>query len=127
MARHFSGLQCWRRSAISASLCMRLSTPELPGRHLDSNLLAHISDFQKRGADWLSGNRKKKHRLPTGFQKVLFHNVQGLQALLMCNSSYFSEMARNSSKIGKAILERAAQLAVRVTDPNARLPREESG
>ncbi|XP_051021810.1 60S ribosomal protein L32-like [Acomys russatus] len=72
-------------------------------------------------------NKKTKHMLPSGFQKFLAYNVKELEALLMCNKSYCAEVAHNvSSKNGKAIVERAAQLAIRVTHPNARLQRKEN-
>uniref|UniRef100_A0A2R9AE28 60S ribosomal protein L32 n=1 Tax=Pan paniscus TaxID=9597 RepID=A0A2R9AE28_PANPA len=53
-------------------------------------------------------NKKTKHILPSGFQKFLVHNVKELEVLLM------------------SIVERAAQLAVRVTNPNARLCSKEN-
>ncbi|XP_044116104.1 60S ribosomal protein L32-like [Neovison vison] len=71
-------------------------------------------------------NKKTKHMLPSGFRKFLVHNVKELEVLLMCNKSYCAEIAHNvSSKNQKVIVERAAPLAIRVINPNARLRSEE--
>ncbi|XP_006894010.1 PREDICTED: 60S ribosomal protein L32-like [Elephantulus edwardii] len=72
-------------------------------------------------------NKKTKHMLPSGFHKFLVHNVKELEVLLMWNKSYGAEIMHNvSSKNLKAIVERAARLAVRVTNPKARLRSEEN-
>ncbi|KAM8928996.1 large ribosomal subunit protein eL32-like [Lycaon pictus] len=72
-------------------------------------------------------NKKTKHMLPSGFWKFLVHKVKELEVLMMCNKSYCAEIAHNvSSKNHKAVVERAAQLAIRVTSPNARLCSEEN-
>ncbi|MBZ3877101.1 60S ribosomal protein L32 [Sciurus carolinensis] len=56
-----------------------------------------------------------------------FHNLKEPEVLLMCNKSYCAEIAHSvSSKNRKAILEGAAQLAIRVTNPKARLCSEEN-
>uniref|UniRef100_G1PZI9 60S ribosomal protein L32 n=1 Tax=Myotis lucifugus TaxID=59463 RepID=G1PZI9_MYOLU len=72
-------------------------------------------------------NKKTKHMLPGGFRKFLVHNAKELEVLLMCNKSHCAETAHNvSSKNRKAVVERAAQLAIRVTNPNARLHSKEN-
>ncbi|XP_044770838.1 60S ribosomal protein L32-like [Neomonachus schauinslandi] len=72
-------------------------------------------------------NKKTKHMLPSGFRKFLVHNIKELEVLLMCNKSYRAQIAHSvSSKNHKAIVATAAQLAIRVTNPNARLRSEEN-
>ncbi|XP_049487819.1 60S ribosomal protein L32-like [Panthera uncia] len=67
------------------------------------------------------GNKKVKYMLPSGFQKFLVHNIKELKALLFFSKSYSAEIAHNvSSKNCKVITDRAAQLAIRVTNSSAR-------
>ncbi|XP_058915474.1 large ribosomal subunit protein eL32-like [Kogia breviceps] len=81
-------------------------------------------NWQKPRGD--GSNKKTKHMLPSGFWKFLVHNIEELEVLL-CNKSYSTETAHNvSSKNCKAFVERAAQLATRVTNPCARLCSEEN-
>merc|ERR1712110_833350 len=72
-------------------------------------------------------NSATRHILPSGFKKVLVHNLKELEVLMMQNKTYCAEIARGvSSKNRKTLIERAAQLAIRVTNPNARIRSEEN-
>merc|ERR1711971_811081 len=67
----------------------------------------------------------KLHTL--NMKKVLVHNLKELEVLMMQNKTYCAEIARGvSAKNRKTLIERAAQLAIRVTNPNARIRSEEN-
>jgi large subunit ribosomal protein L32e len=70
--------------------------------------------------------RKTRHLLPNGFRKFVISNVRELDLLLMHNRTYAAEIAHNvSSKKRVALLERAAQLNVKVINAGARLRSQE--
>ncbi len=67
-------------------------------------------------------NQKTRHVLPNGFKKFSISNVKDLELLLMLNRVYAAEIAHNvSSKKRVAIIERARQLDIKVTNATGKL------
>jgi large subunit ribosomal protein L32e len=63
---------------------------------------------------------------PHGFKTVVVNNVSELEMLLMHNRSYAATVGKSvSSRVRREIVTRAEQLAIRVTNANAKLRAEE--
>ena len=63
---------------------------------------------------------------PHGFKTVVINNCAELEMLMMHNRTYAATVAHSvSSRVRKDIVQRAEQLAIRVTNANAKLRAEE--
>lgn len=63
---------------------------------------------------------------PHGFKTVVINNVSELEMLMMHNRTYAATVGKSvSSRVRRAIIERAEQLAIRVSNANARVKPED--
>jgi len=71
-------------------------------------------------------NKKTRNIMPNGFKSVVVSNVSDLEMLMMHNRTYAATVAHSvSSRVRRQIIERAEQLAIRVTNAAAKLRAEE--
>ncbi|KAI9021208.1 ribosomal protein L32e [Hyaloraphidium curvatum] len=72
-------------------------------------------------------NAKTRHLLPNGFKKFVIHSAKELDVLLMHNRVFAAEIAHNVSARNRvAIVEKAAQLNVKVTNAAGKVKKVES-
>ena len=94
---------------------------------LDSRVRRRFKGTIPQPSIGYGSDKKTRNILPNGFYKFVVHNAKELEMLLMHNRKYCAEIASSvSSKTRKAIVERAQELHVKVTNAGARLKKEET-
>ncbi len=72
-------------------------------------------------------NKATRHSMPNGFRKIVINNADDLNMLLVQNRIYAAEVAHNvSARNRMAIVKRAKELDIKLTNPNARIVVAES-
>lgn len=107
-------------------LCLALQESWRAPRGIDGRLRRRFRGTIPQPKIGFGSNKKTRHTLPNGFKKFIVSNVKDLELLLMHNRKYCAEIAHNvSAPKRRAIVERAGQLNVRVTNAASRLREEE--
>jgi large subunit ribosomal protein L32e len=71
-------------------------------------------------------DKRTRNVHPNGFRSVVVNNVAELEMLMMHNRTYAATVGHSvSTRVRRLIVERAEQLAIRVSNGNARLKSEE--
>ncbi|PAV58449.1 hypothetical protein WR25_12382 [Diploscapter pachys] len=94
---------------------------------IDNRVRRRFRGMEAMPSIGFGSDKRTRHVLPSGYKKVLVRNVKDLDMLLMQSYKYIGEVGHAvSSKTRKAIVERAAQLNIRLTNGHARIRTEES-
>merc|ERR1711911_132126 len=91
------------------------------------NRVQEVQGTVQNARNWLWFSQNNQTHVAQWIPKVVVNNIKELEVLMMQNRKYCAEIAHAvTSKNRKVIVERAKQLAIKVTNPNARLRSEEN-
>jgi len=96
-------------------------------RGIDNRVRRRFSGARPMPKIGYGSNKLTKHVHPNGFKHFVVSNIRELECLLTQNRTYAAVIAHDvGAKKRKEILERAAQIDVRVVNANARVRTEEA-
>jgi large subunit ribosomal protein L32e len=105
----------------------RLSTEWRKPKGIDNRVRRRFRGVQKMPKIGYGSNKKTRYMMKNGMFKIRIHNVRDLETMMMHNNTYACQVAKGVSvKKRKLIVERAAQLAIKLTNGHARLRTEEN-
>ncbi|KYR01989.1 S60 ribosomal protein L32 [Tieghemostelium lacteum] len=95
-------------------------------RGIDNRVRRRFSGARQMPSIGFGSSKSTRDVAPDGFKRFVIRNVAELEVLLMQNRMYAAEIFHGcSARTRKSIVERAAELDIKVTQPNARLRAEE--
>jgi len=116
--KHFDRHQCDRKA------CVKPSWRRPKG--IDGRVRRKFKGMIKMPNCGYGSDKKTRHVLPNGLLKFVVHNARELDLLMMHNRRYCGEVAASvGAKQRKAIVERARELNVALTNKHARLRENE--
>ncbi|GAM19203.1 hypothetical protein SAMD00019534_027100 [Acytostelium subglobosum LB1] len=96
-------------------------------RGIDNRVRRRFSGARPMPSVGYGSDNSTKNVCPDGYKHFVIRNIKELEVLLMHNRRYAAEIYHGvSAQSRKAIVERARELDIKVTNANARLRSQES-
>eukprot|EP01133_Synstelium_polycarpum_P013649 gene13649-16072_t len=112
---------------FQSDLFLRVGASWRKPRGIDNRVRRRFSGARPMPSIGYGSNKSTRDVCPDGFKRFVIRNVEELQVLLMQNRRYAAEIFHGvSAKNRKTIIEKAAELDIKITRPNARLRSQES-
>lgn len=105
---------------------MRVGTSWRQPHGIDSRIRRKFRGNQQLPTAGFGTEKSARHVLQNGFRQFIVKNAKDLEVLLMHNRAFCATLAHSlSARTRKQLVERAAELDIRVTNAHARLRTEE--
>jgi len=107
---------------FQSDIKMAVKTSWRKPRGIDNRVRRKYKGARAMPGKGFASNNKTKNLMRNGFYRFRITNPKELEVLMMHNKKYAAEIASNlSAKKRKTILERAAQLDIKLVNPQGRL------